>query len=151
MSNSSGLQEWYKKQCNGEWEQQSGVSIVSVDNPGWWVRIDLTGTPLENKPFGRVSKNVSLDQIDRISKGLEPDMCDRGPDWLLCQVKDRVFDGAGDPGKLDTILALFSGLGGRKVKEERGLVAVQPRPSIGLRNVPPCTMPWDASLNSVSL
>lgn len=107
MSNTSRLQEWYKKQCNGEWEHHSGVSIVSCDNPGWWVQINLIGTELENKPFEPVSKNVSLDQIDRISKGLEPDMCDRGPDWLLCQVKNRAFDGAGDPDKLDAILAIF--------------------------------------------
>lgn len=101
------LQEWYKKQCNGEWEHRYAISIVSCDNPGWWVKIDLTGTELENKPFESVSKNASSDQMDRISRGIESDVDGRGSDWLLCQVKDRIFDGVGDPDKLNTILAVF--------------------------------------------
>ena len=45
------LQDWYTFQCNGEWEHESGVEIQSCDNPGWWVKIDLKGTVLENKTF----------------------------------------------------------------------------------------------------
>ena len=60
MNNIARLQEWYRGQCNGQWEQDHGISIVSCDNPGWWVQNDLTGTPVENKEFERVAKNVSL-------------------------------------------------------------------------------------------
>jgi len=101
------LQKWYSSQCNGEWEHGHGISITSCDNPGWWVKIDLRGTALEARLFTPVELNVSAAQEDRIAGGLELDMCDRGSDWLLCRVKDKMFDGAGDPDKLQTILKTF--------------------------------------------
>jgi hypothetical protein len=107
MNEITRLQNWYKSQCNGDWEHQHGISITSCDNPGWWVKVDLASTPLETKSFTPVVRNVSPEQMKRIAKGLEPDMCDRGPDWMLCEVKDKVFDGAGDPDKLQTILETF--------------------------------------------
>jgi hypothetical protein len=101
------LQKWYESQCNGEREHQHGISINSCDNPGWWVKIDVAGTSLETKPFATVARNVDPEQIARIARGLEPDRCDRGTDWMLCEVKHKVFEGAGDPGKLQTILGAF--------------------------------------------
>ena len=101
------IEEWYKSQCNGDWEHKHSISITSCDNPGWWVKIDLTGTPLENKAFAPVARNVSPERMARIASGLEPDVCDRGPDWMLCEVKDKVFSGAGEPNKLHTILRTF--------------------------------------------
>lgn len=102
------LQEWFKSQCNGDWEHSLGVSITTCDNPGWWVKIDLAGTSLENKPFTPVALNVSPDKMERIAQGLEMDMTDgRGPVWMLCEVKHKVFHGAGDPDKLQTILNIF--------------------------------------------
>jgi hypothetical protein len=35
------------------------------------------------------------------------DESDRGSDWMLCRVKDKEFDGAGDPSKLQAILSIF--------------------------------------------
>ena len=81
MSELDRLQIWYKSQCNGDWEQQYGISIISCDNPGWWVKIDLEGTPLEFKSFIPVAHNIEVEQMDRITKGLESDPCDRGQDW----------------------------------------------------------------------
>lgn len=107
MSNLNRLQAWYEAQCNGTWEHHSGISIQSCDNPGWWVKIQLTGTPLSEKPFCPIEHNVSLAHMERIAAGLEGDSCDRGSDWMLCHVKDNVFDGAGGPQKLDVILAAF--------------------------------------------
>ena len=101
------LQEWYRSQCDGEWEHQHGITITSCDNPGWWMKIDLAGSALETKPFETVARNVSPQQMARIAAGLEPDSGDRGPDWLLCEVKGNVFSGAGDPGKLRTIVETF--------------------------------------------
>ena|ERR1035437_9204322 len=107
MNEITRLQNWYKSQCGGDWAQQHGISITTCDNPGWWVKIGLTGTSLETKSFAPVARNVSLEQMERIAKGLEPDMCDLGPDWMLCEVKGKVFEGAGDPEKLRTILEAF--------------------------------------------
>lgn len=101
------LQDWYRTQCDGEWEHRHGITIESCDNPGWWVKIQLKGTPLEQKPFRPIERNVSLKQMQRIAAGLECDPCDRGLDWMLCHVKDQVYDGAGGPDKLDAILTVF--------------------------------------------
>lgn len=42
------LQEWFAKHCNGEREHMSGVRIETTDNPGWWIKIELEGTPCAN-------------------------------------------------------------------------------------------------------
>lgn len=107
MNELARLQKWFKSQCNGDWEHHHGISITSCDNPGWWVKIDLTGTPLESRFFAPVECNVSAAQMDRIARGLESDVVGRGSDWMLCQVKDKLFDGAGGPDKLQPILETF--------------------------------------------
>jgi hypothetical protein len=35
------LQEWYVAQCDGNWEHSFGVTIGTLDNSGWQVRLDL--------------------------------------------------------------------------------------------------------------
>ena len=89
MNRFAQIQTWYASHCNGEWEHAYGVEIDSLDNPGWWVKIDLTGTELEHVPFEPRREHLS------------------DTDWLDCKVKDRVFDGAGDPAKLEIILGVF--------------------------------------------
>jgi hypothetical protein len=37
------LQTWYVSQCNWNWEHHYGISISTLDNPGWRVKIDLSG------------------------------------------------------------------------------------------------------------
>ena len=83
------LQAWYEAQCNGEWEHQYGVTIDSLDNPGWWVKIDLVETTLEEKLFASIKKEFSE------------------TNWIQCYVEDKKFNGAGDPSKLETILRIF--------------------------------------------
>jgi hypothetical protein len=58
MSTLAQLQTWYSHQCNGEWEHSSGVIIQSCDNPGWWVKINLIGTPLQTQPFTEIAEGV---------------------------------------------------------------------------------------------
>src|SRR5690606_14230774 len=48
------LQGWYTSMCDGDWEHVNGVSIDTLDNPGWSLRIQITGTSLDIKPFDRV-------------------------------------------------------------------------------------------------
>lgn len=93
----SVLQDWYASQCDGDWEHRFGVRIETLDNPGWRVKIDLAGTPLENKLFAEVSV-------------LDPD---NDPEWIHCRIAYGAFHGAGGPGKLDEILRQFLAWAGR--------------------------------------
>ena len=45
------IQEWFQNQCDGGWEHARRITLDSCDNPGWWLKIDLQGTNLENKQF----------------------------------------------------------------------------------------------------
>jgi hypothetical protein len=49
----SRLQDWYLAQCDGEWEHRYGVTLGTLDNPGWLLKIDLTGTGLESRAIER--------------------------------------------------------------------------------------------------
>ena len=55
------LAEWFRRHCDGDWEHQYGVSITTLDNPGWSVQIDLAETTLASKAFDR----VEIDDGDR--------------------------------------------------------------------------------------
>jgi len=45
------LQSWYLNQCDGDWEHDAGITIESLDNPGWSVTINVQGTSLAALPF----------------------------------------------------------------------------------------------------
>lgn len=83
------IQEWYKNHCDGDWEHLYGIKIYNIDNPGWGVLIDLIDTPLEEKTFNKVANYINDDN------------------WIHCMVKDGVFNGGGDPNKLEEILLIF--------------------------------------------
>jgi hypothetical protein len=83
------LERWYAAQCDGDWEHRYGVSIESLDNPGWRVSIDLTGTDLSGRRFEEVK--------------------DLGPEhtWIHCGVEDGQFRGAGGPPMLVALIHAF--------------------------------------------
>ncbi|HZI16611.1 MAG TPA: immunity 53 family protein, partial [Myxococcus sp.] len=83
------LQDWYARQCDEEWEHTYGVTIDTLDNPGWRVKINLKGTALESTP---------LDTVD-VNHG--------DADWWMCRREGTDFFGVGDPTKLQTILEHF--------------------------------------------
>jgi hypothetical protein len=89
MNTLARLQTWYDEQCDGDWEHGYGITVQSLDNPGWLVRIDLQGTSLEGRAFDAVRK-------------LDPER-----DWLSCEVKEGRFEGAGGPFMLEEILQRF--------------------------------------------
>ena len=95
MSTLARLQAWYKRQFNGDWEHSSGVRIDSCDNPGWWVKINLLGTPLENRAFTEIAEGVDCGRFAL------------GPRWLSCHVDQNTWHGAGDETKLEPILEIF--------------------------------------------
>ena len=51
----SMVNEWFKSQCNGDWEHDYGITIQTLDNPGWSVDIYLYETELEDKPFKEIN------------------------------------------------------------------------------------------------
>ena len=83
------LQSWYLAQTNGEWEHVRGVTIETLDNPGWRVTIDVLDTPLEGVSMTPVREEKSAQ------------------DWLVCEVDRNQFRGNGDSRKLLAILQLF--------------------------------------------
>lgn len=89
MNEIKWLKRWYKSQCDGDWEHCYGVEISTLDNPGWSVKIDVRETDAEGRPFER----IFIDNGD--------------DDWYVCQVQDEVFQGSGDPDKLETLISVF--------------------------------------------
>lgn len=83
------IQNWYKNNCDGDWEHMYGIEIDTLDNPGWKVSIDLLDTPLETKVFDMI-QNYYDDN-----------------NWIYCMVKDGVFYGSGDTDKFKEILIIF--------------------------------------------
>lgn len=85
------LQRWYVAQCDGDWEHTYGVTIGTLDNPGWHVEIDLAETNLANRIFAAVTD-------------LAPEL-----DWIDCKVVESQFRGAGGPTTLGRIVRTFLG------------------------------------------
>jgi hypothetical protein len=57
------LEEWFESNCDGDWEHGYGIRIETLDNPGWMLRFDLTGTRLQDATVDRVSKNGPNENI----------------------------------------------------------------------------------------
>jgi len=83
------LQSWYCAQVDGHWELARGVTIETLDNPGWRVTVDLVGTPLAEVTMPPVHRKKTAQ------------------DWLVCEVDGGQFRGNGDPRKLPAILEVF--------------------------------------------
>jgi hypothetical protein len=94
--------KWFKSYCDGDWEHGHGISIETMDNPGWSIKIWLYETEL---------RDVAFEEI-KIEKG----ECD----WMVCRVKDYFFEGFGDPNKLVDILRVFKNwVGSREVRSKK--------------------------------
>lgn len=85
------LQQWYRMQCNEDWEHTFGITIETLDNPGWHVSIDLIETELEHRPFAPVSRGHSEDDED----------------WISCKLEQSQFVACGGAGNLTELLGIF--------------------------------------------
>ncbi|GAA0776055.1 hypothetical protein GCM10008908_28760 [Clostridium subterminale] len=83
------LGEWYKSNCDGDWEHYYGIKIDTLDNPGWKLDIDLVDTYLEDVQFNTVQ--IYVDDLN----------------WIHCSVVDGIFRGGGSIDKLEEILKIF--------------------------------------------
>lgn len=85
------LERWYAAQCNGDWEHTYGVSIGTLDNPGWSLKVDLADTYLLGRPFQEINERQGSD--DR--------------DFFYCGVRDRQFVGYCPPHRLRELISIF--------------------------------------------
>ncbi|MEU9091717.1 immunity 53 family protein [Streptomyces sp. NPDC087901] len=83
------LQNWYTRQCDGDWEHERGVKIATLDNPGWIIEIDVEGTDLEGREY-------APQEVHRSTQ-----------DWIHARVSSRAFHAACGPANLTEALALF--------------------------------------------
>jgi hypothetical protein len=84
------LQAWYLQQCDGEWEHTYGISITTLDNPGWGIEIDLTETILENRQFSSI--RVRRNEIDN---------------WYECRVTEQKFKAYCGPLNMEEVVREF--------------------------------------------
>jgi hypothetical protein len=96
------LQLWYASQCNGQWEHSNGISIQTIDNPGWSLRVDLANTGLTGQSFDE----IRVDGAD-------------SRDWYVCRVTDDVFEAFSGPGRLTEIIHVFLLWAGQAVSAAR--------------------------------
>lgn len=89
MSAIDWLQEFYKSNCNGDWEHTYGIRIDTLDNPGWCIEADLSETPYSDIEIKRT-------------------MEDNGNgDWMSYKIEKSKFEGFGDPSKLEALIWKF--------------------------------------------
>ncbi|MBV5264024.1 immunity 53 family protein [Pinisolibacter aquiterrae] len=81
---------WYESQCDGDWEHGFGPSIGTLDNPGWSLEIDLTGTDCDGRTLERITHNYEHET-----------------GWWTCWTDGNVFRGAGGPLRLRSLLEAF--------------------------------------------
>jgi hypothetical protein len=83
--NLTWLLKWYHQYINDR-KSGHGIEIRTLDNPGWFLRVDLEKTELQDKPF----KKIRIDRSEH--------------NWIRCYIKDGVFEGAGGPLNMPEIL-----------------------------------------------
>lgn len=89
MSIISRLCIWFERQCVGDWSEDRGIKIDTLDNPGWSLKIDLLGTTLENREF----ETIQVKKTD----------CD----WFIARRAGDTFESFGGPRNLDDMIESF--------------------------------------------
>jgi len=83
------LEKWYLERCNGDWEHSWGISIETLDNPGWMMKIGLRETRAETRVLERT----------RIERGKD--------DWIEYHVAENHFQAACGPLNLSEAVQIF--------------------------------------------
>lgn len=83
------IQNWFKDNCDGEWEKSEVIQITTIENPGWEVEVDISNTSIANTTI-----NWILNENNK-------------HDWYGVKIENQKFTAAGDPGKLIFLLGLF--------------------------------------------
>lgn len=80
---------WYSAQTDGDWEHQHGVTIETIDNPGWSLRVELCGTGISTRELARVERHGD------------------DADWLVVWRDDDAFHAACGPLNLTEAVTTF--------------------------------------------
>jgi len=105
------IQDWFASNCNGQWEHECGVKIETIDNPGWYIEIDLSDTPLD-------------------SHGYESQVVERSDsDWFNCKVERHKFVAGCGVRNLSEVLEEFRNWRARAVPEADQNAEHPPSPS----------------------
>lgn len=83
------IQNWFKDNCDDEWEHGEGIQITTLHNPGWDVEIDISNTSLATFEIPWI--------LNEIGK----------QDWYGVKIENQKFNASGDSGKLKFLLELF--------------------------------------------
>lgn len=83
------IQNWFKDNCNGDWEKGEVIQITNIDNPGWEVEIDVSNTSL------------AMLEIPWILNE------NKKQDWYGVKIENQKFTASGDARKLTFLLGLF--------------------------------------------
>lgn len=83
------LQEWYKDQCDNNWEHNHGIKIDTLDNPGWDVEIDVNDTN-----FNLKNSKWKLFELNNDK-------------WVGYKIDNNIFYASSDPLKLSLIIKIF--------------------------------------------
>jgi hypothetical protein len=95
------LEKWVATVCNGDWEHGEGIQLRTLDNPGWWLSVDLAGTPWASIPLARIQEVRS--EVD----------------WIDCSKRGCVFEATGGLANLQELLTTFAGfVSGRPIAGE---------------------------------
>ena len=83
------LLKWFHQQCDEDWEQGNGIKIGTLDNPGWYLTVNIIDTECEKKEFA----DIVVERSDN--------------DWFHCFVRDGKFEGPCGPFNLPEVLEIF--------------------------------------------
>lgn len=83
------IQNWFKDNCDGDWEKGEVIQITTLENPGWDIEIDISNTSLAN-----IEINWILNENGK-------------QDWYGVKIENQKFNAAGDSKKLEFLLNLF--------------------------------------------
>jgi hypothetical protein len=89
------LEQWYFSQCNEDWEHSYGIEIGTLDNPGWYFKIDLTDIDIESNKYTEYYYSIGDDAKTS------------GNNWIDMKLKDGKFVGYGDPHRLNELVKIF--------------------------------------------
>ena len=89
MTTLQRLQHWLQRNYNDTWDHGEAISIETLDDPGWAVRVDLRGTTLEQTPLAESKVEHSAD------------------DWTVIRRTATSFEARGGLGNLEDLLVAF--------------------------------------------